>query len=720
MVLFILALQQLPAQEPFFELDFLRPTSNNIGWLKYSDAQNFLYYHLSDQVYSLLEEREKNLSAIKTPEQWQQRQAEIKEILSNIAAPLPEKNKLNARVLKVIEKDGYRIENVVYESRPGYFVTASIYIPSLKKTKKFPAVIFCSGHSFNGYRSRGYQHTIVNLVKKGFVVLAYDPQGQGERLEYLDPVSGECYFKQRVTFQHSYPGAQALISGQSQANYMIWDGIRTVDYLVSRKDVDPERIGITGGSGGGTQSAMIAAMDERIYAAAPERFITGYKRLFESVGPQDAEQNLFASIKEGIDHADLLTVRAPKPLLVISTTNDFFSIQGARETVARVTEIYNTLNKPGNISMAVDTDRHASTRKNREAMYAFFQEHLNNPGSATDIDVEIPAEDELRVTASGQVLTSLNSETVFSQNSQYADRLMANLIKARKEPDHIKSTIESAKKLSGYRKPSEIVEPVYAGHILREGYTIERYFCQGEGEYVVPYLLMLPSVSNGMAILYIHPEGKSAEASENGEIERFVKAGYTVLAPDLPGTGETGPGTFRGDANIEGVSYNLLFASNLIGRSILGIRAGDLTRLTGILKEQENVEDIYGYARGEMTPVLLHAAAFDPLISGIILMEPLISYHSLVTEKFYKPSFVHAIVPGSHLKYDLPDLAAAVAPRKLLLVNPVDGAGNLANQQAAEKEWIFTDETYQAKGASSSFATEYSDDPIPLILKWLE
>src|SRR5690606_10944382 len=156
---------------------------------------------------------------------------------------------------------------------------------------------------------------------------------------YFDPETGKSKVG-GTTKEHSYPGAQAFITGSSQARYMIWDGIRSVDYLLSRKEVDPDRIGITGRSRGGTQSSYIAAFDERIKAVAPENYITSFQRLIESLGPQDAEQNFFHGIKRGIDHADLLEVRAPKPALVITTTRDAFSILGARETAREVARVY--------------------------------------------------------------------------------------------------------------------------------------------------------------------------------------------------------------------------------------------------------------------------------------------------------------------------------------------------------------------------------------------
>jgi pimeloyl-ACP methyl ester carboxylesterase len=709
------------------ELDFLFPSRHNIGWLKYTDAPNAFYHHLSQDAFVLLKEREELVSTLSSLSDWQQRQKYVKERLQYLVGPFPEKTPLNPEVKSIIKRDGYRIEHIIIESRPKLFVTSSLYIPDGLKKSKAPVIIYCSGHSEAGYRSRGYQHIIVNLVKKGFIVFAFDPLGQGERLEYFHPETGQAYFpgfaaKPWVTHQHSYPGAQAFITGSSQINYMVWDGIRAVDYLVTRAEVDPIRIGITGGSGGGLQSAVIAALDERIHASAPERYITSYQRLFESIGPQDAEQIIYGAIKNGIDHADLLTVRAPLPTLMITTRNDFFSIQGARETFEETSTVYQLYGKPENFIMVEDSGDHTSTKANREAMYGFFQYHLNNPGSPLDLNVDIPTDQELKVTSTGQVLTALNSETVYSLTRKYANELFENLQESRKNKPaaHLASVINNAKTLSGYMEPEGSSEPIYAGQILRDGYRIERYIMKGEGDYPVPFLLMIPETPTGRALLYLHPEGKSAGASENGEIEWFVNNGYTVLAPDLIGTGETSGGIFRGDAYMDGVSYNMWFSTVLTGRSIVGIRAGDVTRLIQLLEKKGDFSDIYSLAHSEMTPVLLHAAAFNPSISGVALISPLSSYHSILTNRMYKTSLIHGAVANSHKTYDLQDLAASLAPRKLLIVNMSDATGSELESGALKSETAFIESKYIETKFPGNLQIEKGDDIYEYLSGWIE
>ncbi len=692
-------------------------------WLLYSDAPNSLYHYITAIAYEFLDERNNKIAGISSLSEWQQRQQWIQKTLLDIVGPFPEKTPLNAKITRIIEKDSFRIEHVIYESQPGFYVTSSLFIPTwLKKRTKLPAILYCSGHSAEGYRSSAYQHVILNLVKKGFIVFAFDPVGQGERLQYYDPESKKSIIG-GPTLEHSYPGSQAFVTGSSLARYMIWDGIRAVDYLLTRKEVDATRIGITGRSGGGTQSAYIAAMDNRIYAAAPECYITNFKRLLESIGNQDAEQNFFNGIIRGIDHPDLLLVRAPKPALMITTTRDMFSIQGAMETEKEVSRIYKAYGKEDNFSRVEDDFPHESTRKNREAMYAFFQKHLNNPGSSTDEKVKTLTAGEMRVTTTGQISTSYGGETIFSLNLKEGEKLISTLQDSRNElSTHISKVLSSAIRLSGYQEPSVNDEPVFTGRFQKESYAIEKYFIKGEGDYVIPYLLMVPSKSNNKAVIYLHPEGKAAEASAGGEMEWFVRNGFTVLSPDLIGIGELGPGIFRGDANIENIPHNIWYASILIGRSIVGIRAGDVVKLVNILKKNRMVNEIYGLAVKEMAPVLLHAAALSRTFTRVALIEPYCSYSSIVMNRFYKSSFIYGVVPGAIKEYDLPDLAASLAPVKLLMAGVTDGSGKTNDIESIKREVDFVENVYKENKAESQLRIligELKDKPFYLYGDWI-
>jgi hypothetical protein len=252
---------------------------------------------------------------------------------------------------------------------------------------------------------------------------------------------------------------------------------------------------------------------------------------------------------------------------------------------------------------------------------------------------------------------------------------------------------------------------------------IEKYFVKGEGDYVIPFLLMLPEKPNNKALIYLHPSGKSAGAPVGGEMDWFARNGFRVLAPDIIGIGEMGPGIYKGDADIDSVSFNLWYTSILIGRSIVGIRAGDVVRLTRLLKKNNEINEVYGVARKEMAPILLHAAAFDQDIKRIALIEPYSSYQSIVMNRFYNPKFVYSIVPGALKAYDLPDLAASLAPRKLFMVNVTDGNSKSTDIDSINKDLDPVKIAYHYRNADGqlNIVTEKSTEKIfDLYLEWMK
>ena len=677
-------------------------------WLHFTDIENSLYHHLSGQALDELEHRKAEVRALETEAQWDTYREKTRGKLRDIIGPFPAKTPLNTRITGIIERPDFTVEKIIYESQPGFHVTAVLLLPK-NLEEPAPAVIYTSGHTSNGFRAEAYQRKMINLVKKGFAVLAFDPVGQGERLQYFDEESGQSVIG-GPTNEHSYPGAQMFLTGSSLARYMIWDGIRSIDFLRTRNEVDPDRIGITGRSGGGTQSSYIAAMDDRIAASAPENYITSLKYLLKSIGPQDAEQNFYHGIATGIDHADLILTHAPKPAIIIATTRDFFSIQGARETCAEVKRFYEISGKTDHFSMVEDDHGHGSTPSNRKAMYAFFQKHLNNPGSNEDLQVEIFSDKELQVTETGQVVTSFEGETLFTLHARHTGGLIDQLEENRQNPySHSKRVTQQASVLSGYREPNEQSPAVFTGRYVRENHDVEKYYIQGEGDYPVPYLMFRPHNPNNRWIVYLHPDGKEAEAG--GELFRLAEQGYSIVAPDLPGTGELGNGSLRGDSFIGQVSYNKFFAAVQTGRSITGLRAGDTNRLIAAVlsKEEVSADDITIMAGSTMTPVAIHSAAFNQNISSIILMEPLISFESIVMNKEYHPEWVHSMVPGILKAYDLPDLAAALAPRRLLIINPVNQNSEMVSNAEYLNQYEIVRSTFQYHNASKNLGIETID-----------
>lgn len=680
-----------------------------LTWLKFTDARNSFYNHVTNEAYTLLKDREDKVSEVKTIDQWLKRQQEVKQTMWDILGPFPEKTPLNVQITGKVKKDGFTVENLIYESLPGFYVTASLFIPD-NTQKPAPAILFCTGHTDISFRDHLYQLPILNFVNKGFIVLAIDPLGQGERLQYFNPETGKSYIGS-ATKEHSYPSVQTALIGQSIARYFVWDGIRGIDYLVSRKEVDPKRIGVHGLSGGGTQTAYISALDDRVTASAPACYVTSYKRLMESIGVQDGEQNFYHGIARGIDHADFIEVRAPKPTLIMAMTRDFFSIQGVYETYSELKDVYTIFGKPENIVLTEDDYEHDYTRKSREAMYAFFQEHLNLPGPVQEVEVEYLTEQELQKTVTGQLSTSMEDvETVFSLNKKEAKKHIDQLQLARGNlGQHLKNVVTSAKRLSGYYEPSLSDKPVFTGRTNEDRFTIETYFMKGEGDYAIPYLLYIPPITNGKGIIYLHPEGKSGV--DESEINKYTEQGFIMLIPDLVCTGELGDGAFKGDAYIDHFSYNLLFSAMLIGRSIVGIQAADIVKLSHQLKQREEIDSVEGIAVESSSPALLHAAAFDTVISQVTVIKPYTSYQSFIENRFYHPKLVFSLVPGALTSYDLADLAATLAPRKLVVDNLMDVNGETLKtfEEDLEKDFEVIANAYKKQEAMKQLEIHVSD-----------
>jgi len=204
-----------------------------------------------------------------------------------IFGPLPRRTPLNPLLTGEFERECYKVRKVIFESRPGFHVTALLYIP---KGRRFPVpgVLAPCGHSQNGKAAPNYQAYCQGLASKGYVVLQYDPIGQGERVQYPDKNGksqiGGC------SKEHCSIGNQQLLVGEFFGTWRAWDGIRACDYLLSRPEVDPNHLGITGNSGGGTITALILALDHRFTMAAPGGYVTTWRRNVENELPADAEQ----------------------------------------------------------------------------------------------------------------------------------------------------------------------------------------------------------------------------------------------------------------------------------------------------------------------------------------------------------------------------------------------------------------------------------------------
>lgn len=318
---------------------------------------------------------------------------------------LPEKRSdLRARSLERLQLTGFRIEKVIYESLPHVYVTALVYVPE-DGHPKHPAVLVPAGHAANG--KIHYQELAQRLVRSGYIVLSWDPIGQGERSQFWDPVRKSSPYN-LITNEHAILGRMALLRGQNLARYEIWDGMRAVDYLLSRRDVDSTHLAITGTSGGGFQAAMLGALDPRIGVIIPSCYITAMpmrvaNRIFKDPDT-DPEQDPPGFLSNGIDHAGLLLMMYPRPVLIAAASLDFFPIEGTRKTFNEVQELYQRFGYGSWFRMTESYNDHQYSLTNQLAALRFLAEvwHLPRPAVLPAIEDVEPV--KLLCTHTGQVI----------------------------------------------------------------------------------------------------------------------------------------------------------------------------------------------------------------------------------------------------------------------------------------------------------------------------
>ena len=345
--------------------------------------------------------------------------------------------------------------------------------------------------------------------------------------------------------------AGSILLGINAASYFVWDGIRALDYLCSRDDIDPKRIGCTGQSGGGTQTAYLMALDDRIVCAAPACFITSLRRLLETIGPQDGEQDIHGAVEFGMDHADYLIMRAPKPTMLLTAKKDFFDIGGARATLQEAKRIYGILDAADRLDMTESDFEHSMNPVLRAADARWMSRWLLGKDEAvTEPECTVLKPEELRCSPEGQVLRMAGEKSVFQLNVELGDKLAivrkAAWEKAGSEPSAKYRAVGRACQLAGMRLLSKLPEPEIAtvGSVTRDGYRIDKLTIKPEAGIVLPALLFVPAdgpKAEKETVLYLNGAGKAADAGMGGPIEQIVKQGHVVLTVDLRGSGETQP-----------------------------------------------------------------------------------------------------------------------------------------------------------------------------------
>ncbi|MBN9120359.1 MAG: acetylxylan esterase, partial [Planctomycetes bacterium] len=635
--------------------------------------------------------RRAEVEKLKTPADVAARQKALREKFVEALGGFPEKAPLNAKTVGTLKRDGYTIEKVIYESRPDHHVTANLYLPDGKGP--FPGVLMPLGHSQNGKAADYMQRGAILLAKNGIAALVYDPIGQGERSQLLDKLGNPAI--KGSTSEHTMVGVGALLVGRSTASYRVWDGIRSLDYLSSRPEIDAKKLGCSGCSGGGTLTSYLMALDDRILAAAPSCYLTSLERLFATIGPQDAEQNITGQVAFGLDHADYIFLRAPKPTLIVASTRDFFDIQGTWATFREAKRIYTLLGVPERVDMIKADAQHGYPKSHREAMARFMSRWLKGEDKViTEGDWPIEKDAALQCTRSGQVLDDLRGKSVFDLNAALATEFAKKRVGRPLKPDELRGAVQQLV------LPDAV--PVFTttemGTVEKDRFTIhKRLFHTGSGV-PVPALVYEPKgeIPAAPLVVYVHDLGAAASTEPVAKLA----GGRRTMAVDLPGYGETAPAVAKdGKGPAFGVEVKESFLALHLNRPLLGQRTAGLLGVINTAPKEKGV-DLIGV--GSAGPVVLHAAMMSDRVRSVTIDGGLISWENVVRTPISHNQFAN-VVPGALKVYDLSDLAAALAPRPLTIRNPVDAAGKPLTKEAAEEAYRGVRAAYKQAKAEDKF-----------------
>ncbi len=672
--------------------------------------------------------RRTSIAAISTRAEAEARQQAVRTKVLALIGGLPERTPLHAQSFGATQAGGFRIEKVLFDSQPGFHVTALLYIPDGGSVgQKFPAILMTPGHYPPG-KAADYV-TAATFARNGFVVLSYDPIGQGERLQYPDPVNAGTSLATRPTGEHGEASLQPMLIGDAIARYFVWDAMRGIDYLSTRPEVDPRRIGALGCSGGGAVSALTGALDARVAAIGVACYTTSFDTLLPALGPQDGEQSIPNFIAAGLDFPDWIELAAPRPYAVIATYSDMFPFAGTRSTVMEARRFYALFDHtaegapvsgapqsmpptPTGPALNVDTThivarsaplqfitgpgRHGALGPMLGNIVGFFIQNLEpgadpmhpilpplRPDGAGDRLAALAAlpRGALQVTPTGQVATSYpGSETVFTLNRKRA----AKVIPANRpllSRDDLSAAIRKTTGITtGDGACKAEIGPMehHVGHLVLhcdEGIELH-------GEIAVP-----ASTGRHSAVMLLVPDSIDADSviarANKAQFEHLAATGNLVLAitprPSPPGTDDM-------KSPILGPFYLLSLRADLVGKTLTGMRVEDVFHIMNYLAHRPDVDPtrITATGSGHMGLVLLYAATLDAGIQHVTVDHVLASYQSLLDA----PLPIGApedIIPGVLRYCDIPNLTTSLGSR-LTEASPLQGVDDLSQAEIGLRE----------------------------------
>jgi dienelactone hydrolase len=577
---------------------------------------------------------------------------------------LPWPPELRPRVVGSLDHDGYRIEKIVYQALPGGLVPAHLYVPA-RRNRPAPAVLFYPGHWWSDSKARpDFQAFCINMARLGFVVLSFDPFGQGER--------GISSRDHRRT--------EALLLGIAQQGFAEYETRCALEYLLSRNEVDPHRIGITGASGGGFNTWVTAALDDRIAAAVPVVGTSEFAEQIHVCRPLDwyhavEHCHFVPGMLRYANNHELLAMSAPKPVLIIAAAEDqSFPLAGVRQVAEYGRTLYESYRAGHKVALFVDSfEGHGYQRVKREAAYGWFLRWLSQRGDGSPhhepATETYPADaEELRCFAPGR------NEPAGPAMIEAVRRL------ARKLPPS-PPRIDLGTVLGQPPSPPP-------AQVKVNGARLVRLVIPSEGGMDVPAFLVRPAGAVAGLVVAVDDRGKEALASDPLVREALAR-GWAVCGVDPRGIGESA---------VKETGW-VFAVSLLLGENFVGRQAWDISRVLEALQSAGAFphKPIGLYARGQNASLAATYAIAQARAAGktplqwYVLRDGFLSFRAFIDRPRSLPAsyrllrqdrdrttaFDHEI-PAAFFafdvlhSFDLPQLLTA-SPAKGLFVNPHDG-----------------------------------------------
>ena len=573
------------------------------------------------------------------------------------------KTDLHARITGKTDMGDYIIEKLLFQSMPGVYVTANVFVPK-NITSPVPAIICPHGHWEYGRYQPQVQSRGIGLAKLGYVALMLDAYGFGER-KYTG--HGNSYFL--------FP------TGITLEGLQIWDNMRAVDYLLTRDDVDQQKIGITGASGGGNQTIYTGLLDPRIKVVVPVASLCTLKGLiFRGIG---CVCKTTPNILRYADLWDITAATAPKPLLYINAVLDpIFPISAGRESFFETKKIYNIINEGEKVKKVEVFAKHDYNKSMREAMYGWFDHWFKNKAGFHTEEPEfstLPVDTEVfKVLSNGVELES--PETLLSLNYKIAKNLpLKKEIRNKKDWEIHKTTLQN--KLIDEIFGGFPLEKPYEARITRkieeDNFRFEKILYRSEYDIYIPSLILLPKTESTKkpVIIYLNRLGKEEALKEKMVVE-FINNGYAVMLPDLRGTGETALSPQKPESGESIIVRNSIVS----GRHIFGERVYDIIMAGDFMSIHPEIdkEKVFVYGKSAEGLMALFAGALSDKIKGVIAENIPDSYIS--QEEFKHPYII--FIPNILKLADIPDIASLAAVKRLLIINAVSSVNKpLSNEE---------------------------------------